>query len=58
MIDDILGDKMSFSIRKLEIPDLLIVVPEVFKDERGFFYETYKRSDFILNGISAEICPG
>jgi dTDP-4-dehydrorhamnose 3,5-epimerase len=45
---------MPFSIRKLEISDLLIVLPQVFKDDRGFFCETYKRSDFILNGISAE----
>ncbi len=42
---------MPFSFKRLEIPDVILVEPEVFGDERGFFMETYKASDFKRNGI-------
>ena len=32
--------------RKLKIPDLLLIEPQVFKDERGFFFESYNQKDF------------
>ena len=32
--------------RKLKIPDLLLIEPQVFKDERGFFFEAYNQKDF------------
>ena len=32
--------------RKLKIPDLLLIEPKVFKDERGFFFESYNQKDF------------
>ena len=38
---------------KTEIPEVVIVKPKVFKDDRGFFMETYKKSEFELAGISA-----
>lgn len=44
---------MAFSFRVLDIPDLLLVVPEVFFDDRGSFCEIYRRSDFVLHGIDA-----
>ncbi len=37
--------------KELEIPGLIIIEPKVFTDERGFFMETYKESEFIKNGI-------
>jgi len=37
---------MPFKFTKLEIPDVVFIEPEIFKDERGFFMETYKKSDF------------
>lgn len=37
---------MPFSFRNTEITDLILVVPEVFRDERGYFLEGYKRSEF------------
>ena len=43
---------MPFIFRKLEIPDVILVEPKVFPDRRGFFMETYKRSEFEINGIS------
>lgn len=42
---------MPFEFRRLEIPDVVLAEPRVFEDERGFFMETYKRSDFQSFGI-------
>ena len=35
------------------IPDLLIVESQVWKDDRGFFIETYNQNPFVAEGISA-----
>ena len=35
------------------IPDVLIVEPRVFGDERGFFMETYQADEFARAGICA-----
>jgi len=43
---------MPFRFARTEIPDVLIVEPRVFPDERGFFMETYKRSEFAAQGIA------
>ena len=43
---------MPFAFSPLEIPDVLLVVPRVFPDERGFFMESYKESDFVAAGIA------
>lgn len=32
--------------KKLKIPGLLLIEPNVFKDERGFFFESYNQRDF------------
>lgn len=38
-----------------EIPDVLIIEPQVFGDERGFFYESYNEKAFIDKvGISEQ----
>ena len=42
---------MPFSFKRLEIPDVILVQPRVFEDERGFFMETYKMPDFVAFGI-------
>ena len=42
---------MPFEFIKTEIPDVVLVKPRVFSDERGFFMETYKKSDFEKAGI-------
>ena len=36
------------------IPDVLILEPKVFGDERGFFYESYNKSRLEQCGIHAE----
>ena len=33
-------------INKTFIEDLLIIEPQLFKDDRGFFYETYNKKNF------------
>jgi dTDP-4-dehydrorhamnose 3,5-epimerase len=32
--------------KKLQIPDLLLIEPQVFKDDRGFFFESFNLKDF------------
>ncbi len=34
------------------IPDLLVIHPNVFADERGYFYESYNETAFKQNGIN------
>jgi dTDP-4-dehydrorhamnose 3,5-epimerase len=43
---------MPFVFTPLEISDVILVVPGIFNDERGFFMESYKESDFINNGLN------
>ena len=45
---------MPFSFEKTQIEDVILVKTRVFKDERGFFLETYKQSEFQENGINCE----
>lgn len=45
---------MPFEFKRLEIPDVILIKPKVFEDERGFFMETYKRPDFEKAGIKGE----
>lgn len=43
---------MPFEFTPLEITGAVLIVPRVFPDERGFFMETYKRSEFAAEGIT------
>ena len=36
------------------IPDVLLLEPKVFGDERGFFYESWNRRTFAELGVNAE----
>jgi len=33
-------------VRPLSIPDILLIEPKVFSDERGFFFESFNQADF------------
>jgi dTDP-4-dehydrorhamnose 3,5-epimerase len=44
---------MPFAFISTPIDGLIIIEPQVFGDERGFFFESYKASDFLTNGIDA-----
>lgn len=42
---------MPFEFVRLEIPEVILIKPKVFEDERGFFLEFYKYSEFDRAGI-------
>ena len=37
---------------KTKLPGVIIVEPRIFKDERGYFFESYNEDEFIKNGIT------
>jgi len=43
---------MPFQFKRLQIPAVVLIEPRAFIDERGFFMETYKYSDFAASGIT------
>ena len=45
---------MSFTFKKLKIPDVILVEPKLLSDDRGFFLESFKESDFASNGIDVK----
>jgi dTDP-4-dehydrorhamnose 3,5-epimerase len=45
---------MEFQIERTPIRDLLIITPEIFKDERGFFIESYRKDKFSAFGLNLE----
>lgn len=45
---------MPFEFERLAIEDVVLVKPKVFGDNRGFFMESYKKSEFFDNGITVE----
>ena len=42
---------MSFQIEQTSIRDLLIVRPDIFEDDRGFFFEVYRKDQFKQAGL-------
>lgn len=45
---------MPFEFEKQNIEDVILVKPKIFGDKRGFFMESYKKSEFFENGITVE----
>ncbi len=45
---------MPFEFIKQNIEDVILVKPKIFEDNRGFFLESYKKSEFFRNGIVEE----
>lgn len=43
-----------FKFERQSIEDVILVKPQIFGDNRGFFMETYKKSEFVENGIDVE----
>lgn len=43
---------MPFRFSPLSIPEVILIEPKIFPDERGIFFENFKTSDFINNGIT------
>ena len=42
---------MPFTFKRLNISDVILVEPKLFSDDRGFFLESFKTSDFLSIGI-------
>ena len=45
---------MPFEFEPQKIKDVILVKPKVFGDNRGFFLESYKKSEFFENGITVD----
>ena len=46
---------MPFEFKRFpELSQIVVITPRVFLDERGWFMETYKKSEFAKEGINAE----
>ncbi len=44
---------MPFQFRRLELPDVVLIEPVVHHDSRGWFYESYRFSEFARFGLDA-----
>jgi dTDP-4-dehydrorhamnose 3,5-epimerase len=44
---------MTLRVEKCGLPEVLLLTPQVFGDDRGFFLETYSERDFAAAGITA-----
>lgn len=42
---------MVFKFTPLAIPEVVLIQPRVFTDNRGFFVETYKESEYLEGGL-------
>jgi dTDP-4-dehydrorhamnose 3,5-epimerase len=45
---------MPFTFEPTALPGVIVIEPKVIGDDRGFFMETYKRSDFVSGGITVD----
>ncbi len=45
---------MPFEFKKLGIEDVILIIPKVFEDDRGFFMETYRKDLFEIAGIKGD----
>ncbi len=45
---------MAFTFKKLSIPEVILVETQSFSDERGYFFENYKESEFFVNEINVK----
>jgi dTDP-4-dehydrorhamnose 3,5-epimerase len=46
--------RMEFRIESKSLRDVVVVVPEIFQDNRGFFLETYREDQFRALGLPTQ----
>jgi dTDP-4-dehydrorhamnose 3,5-epimerase len=46
---------MPFEFKTLEIDGLMLIRPQIFGDDRGFFLELYKHTDFVQGGVKEHL---
>ena len=44
----------KFTFTETEIPGVVVIEPQVFGDDRGYFMETYQKDQFAAAGIDKE----
>ncbi len=49
---------MPFKFTKLEMPGLVLIEHQKFRDDRGCFFESYKSSEFAANGVPTNFMQG
>jgi dTDP-4-dehydrorhamnose 3,5-epimerase len=49
---------MTFQFSAMNLPGLVLIEPKLFADDRGFFMETYKHSEFSAHGIAEAFVQG
>lgn len=42
---------MTLIFEQQKIKEIILIKPQVFEDNRGYFFESFKKSEFIANGI-------
>ena len=45
---------MEIKIEARLLSDVVVIVPDVFQDQRGFFMETFRKDQFIDNGLPTD----
>ena len=45
---------MQFTFTKSKIPNVVLIEPRLFPDDRGYFFESFKESEFASNGITTK----
>jgi dTDP-4-dehydrorhamnose 3,5-epimerase len=45
---------MAFAFTKLDIPEVILIKTDLYGDSRGFFMETYKRSEFMKADLNID----
>ena len=45
---------MEIKVESRFLGDVVVLVPDVFQDTRGFFMETFRKDQFIDNGLPTE----
>jgi dTDP-4-dehydrorhamnose 3,5-epimerase len=45
---------MPFAFQETDVPGLIVIEPKIFADQRGYFLESYKKSDFAAAGIGTD----
>ena len=54
MLNNYSGMETAMKLIKTSIEGLLIIEPKIFRDQRGFFFESYSKRTFEDNGINIE----
>ena len=49
---------MEIKVESRHLTDIVVLVPEIFEDSRGFFMETFREDQFKDLRTAFAFCPG